>query len=44
MTRTVEENTQAPSEQDPEPTEEGHPVPDPDREDGGDAEDVPQAD
>jgi hypothetical protein len=44
MTRTVEENTEAPSEQDPDATEEGSPVPDPEREDGGDAEDVPQAD
>jgi hypothetical protein len=39
----VEEDTQAPVEQDPEPTEEGPPVPDPEREDGGDAEDVPGA-
>jgi hypothetical protein len=38
-----EENTQAPAEQDPEPTEEGSPVPDPE-EGGGDAEDDPQAD
>jgi hypothetical protein len=37
------EDTQAPSEQDPEPTEEGTPVPDPEEE-PGDAEDVPQAD
>jgi hypothetical protein len=42
------ENTQAPEapapeEQDPEETEEGSPVPDPERENGGDAEDVPGA-
>jgi hypothetical protein len=43
MTFTVEENTQAPKEQDPEETEEGSPIPDPEREDGGDAEDVPGA-
>ena len=39
-----EENTQGPNDQDPERTEEGTPVPDPEREDGGDAEDVPDAD
>jgi hypothetical protein len=39
-----EENTQALTEQDPEETEEGSPVPDPERENGGDAEDVPGAD
>jgi hypothetical protein len=45
MTFTVEsENTQAPSEQDPDATDEGSPVPDPEREDGGDADDVPEAD
>jgi hypothetical protein len=45
MTFTMEEeDTQASSRQDPEETEEGPPVPDPDREDGGDAEDVPSAD
>jgi hypothetical protein len=38
------EDTQAPSEQDPDDTDEGSPVPDPEREDGGDAEDVPEAD
>jgi hypothetical protein len=38
-----QEDTQAPVEQDPEPTEEGSPVPNPE-EDGGDAEDDPQAD
>jgi hypothetical protein len=37
------EDTEAPAEQDPEQTEEGPPVPDPEREDGGDAEDVPGA-
>jgi hypothetical protein len=37
------EDTQAPSEQGPEPTEEGTPVPDPE-EAQGDAEDDPQAD
>ena len=45
MTFTVErEDTQAPSEQDPDATEEGSPVPDPEQGEGGDAEDVPQAD
>jgi hypothetical protein len=45
MTRTMEEeDTQAPSEQSPERTEEGPPAPDPERENGGDAEDVPSAD
>jgi hypothetical protein len=44
MTFTVEkENTQASSGQDPDETDEP-PVPDPEREDGGDAEDVPEAD
>ncbi|MGH3043202.1 MAG: hypothetical protein ACRDM2_00605 [Gaiellaceae bacterium] len=37
------ENTQAPAEQEPEETEEGRPVPDPEEADG-DAEDVPTAD
>jgi hypothetical protein len=37
------EDTQAPSQQEPEPTEEGTPVPDPEEEQG-DAEDDPQAD
>jgi hypothetical protein len=45
MTFTMEtEDTQAPREQDPEETEEGTPVPDPEREDGGNAGDVPEAD
>jgi hypothetical protein len=39
-----EENTQGPNGQDPDATEEGSPVPDPEREHGGDAEDVPDAD
>jgi hypothetical protein len=39
-----EENTQGPEDQDPESTDEGAPVPDPERENGGDAEDVPEAD
>jgi hypothetical protein len=39
-----EENTQAPSDQDPDGTEEGTPVPDPERDNGGDTEDVPEAD
>jgi hypothetical protein len=39
-----EENTQASNDQDPAGTEEGSPVPDPERGDGGDAEDVPEAD
>jgi hypothetical protein len=43
MTRTVaEEDTQEPSEQSPERTEDGPPVPDP--ENDGDGEDVPTAD
>ena len=37
------EDTQAPSRQEPKPTEEGTPVPDPEEEQG-DAEDDPQAD
>jgi hypothetical protein len=44
MTFMAMENTQAPVEQDPEPTEEGSPVPDPEQGEGGDAEDVPSAD
>jgi hypothetical protein len=39
-----EENTQQPNGQDPDATEEGSPVPDPERDDGGDADDVPEAD
>jgi hypothetical protein len=38
------ENTEALSDQDPDGTEEGSPVPDPERDDGGEAEDVPEAD
>jgi hypothetical protein len=38
------EDTQAPPEQSPDETEEGSPVPDPEDDDNGDAEDVPQAD
>ena len=37
----AEQDTQAPAEQDPDETEEGSPTPDPERENGGDAEDVP---
>jgi len=44
MTFTMENDTQEPREQDPDETEEGSPVPDPERENGGDAEDVPGAD
>jgi hypothetical protein len=45
MTFTMErEDTEAPSRQDPDETEEGAPLPDPEQEDGGDAEDVPEAD
>jgi hypothetical protein len=45
MTFTMEaENTEALNDQDPEETEEGSPVPDPERENSGDAEDVPGAD
>jgi hypothetical protein len=40
----MEENTQAPNEQDPVGTEEGSPVPDPEDENCGDAEYVPEAD
>jgi hypothetical protein len=39
-----EEDTQAPEGQDPDETQEGPPVPDPEREDGVDAEDIPEAD
>jgi len=39
-----EEDTQAQNGQEPTPTEEGSPVPDPAEENGGDAEDVPEAD
>jgi hypothetical protein len=39
-----EEDTQQPPEQSPGRTEEGPPVPDPARDDGGDAEDIPSAD
>jgi hypothetical protein len=39
-----EENTEAQSDHDPEPTEEGSPVPDPEGDNGGDADDVPGAD
>jgi hypothetical protein len=39
-----EENTQAPDGHDPDETQEGSPVPDPERENGGDAEDIPEAD
>jgi hypothetical protein len=39
-----EENTQAPNGQDPDETEGGSPVPDPKDENGGDADDVPEAD
>jgi hypothetical protein len=38
-----EQDTEAPEEQDPEETEEGSPVPDPEEENGGEAEDVPGA-
>jgi hypothetical protein len=45
MTFTMEkEDTQASSGQDPGETEEGSPVPDPERENGGDPDDVPEAD
>jgi hypothetical protein len=45
MTFTMErEDTEAPSGQDPDETEEGSPVPDPEDGDGGDAEDLPEAD
>jgi hypothetical protein len=40
----MEEDTQAPSDQDPDETEEGSPVPDPEDDNGGDADDVPEAD
>jgi hypothetical protein len=44
MTFTVENDTQEPRGQDPDETKEGSPIPDPEREDSGDAEDVPEAD
>jgi hypothetical protein len=40
----MEEDTQAPSDQDPDETEEGSLVPDPEDDNGGDADDVPEAD
>jgi hypothetical protein len=40
----MEEDTQALSDQDPDETEEGSPVPDPEDDNGGDADDVPEAD
>jgi hypothetical protein len=40
----VEENTERQSDQEPEETGEGSPVPDPEEDEGGDAEDVPTAD
>jgi hypothetical protein len=40
----VEEDTQQPSEQSPERTEEGPPAPDSERENGGDSDDIPSAD
>jgi len=39
-----EENTQGQNGQDPDATEESSPVPDPERENRGDAEDIPEAD
>jgi hypothetical protein len=39
-----EENTQGQNDQEPEPTDEGSPVPDPELDNGDDAEDVPEAD
>jgi hypothetical protein len=39
-----EENTQGQNGQEPETTEEGSPVPDPEDDNGSDAEDVPEAD
>jgi hypothetical protein len=39
-----EENTQGQNGQDPDPTDEGSPVPDPEEENGGDEEHVPEAD
>jgi hypothetical protein len=43
MTFMTQENTEAPEAQDPQETEEGSPVPDPERDDGADADDVPGA-
>jgi hypothetical protein len=43
MTLTMAEDTSPPEEQDPDQTEEGSPVPDPEEADG-DTEDVPSAD
>jgi hypothetical protein len=39
-----EKDTQGRNGQEPEETEEGSPVPDPVEDDGGDADDVPEAD
>ena len=39
-----EEDTQAQNDQEPAYAEEGSPVPDPEHDNGGDAEDVPEAD
>jgi hypothetical protein len=44
MTFMFEKDTQAPVEQDPEETEAGSPIPDPEEKDGGSAEDIPDAD
>jgi hypothetical protein len=43
MTFMNEENTQEPDEQDPDETEVGSPIPDPEDEDSADPEDVPGA-
>jgi hypothetical protein len=43
MTLTMAEDTQAPEEQDPEPTDVGSPIPDPESDDTN-AEDIPNAD
>jgi hypothetical protein len=40
----MEEDTQAPSDQDPDETEEGSPVAEPEDDNGGDTDDVPEAD
>jgi hypothetical protein len=39
-----EENTEAQNSQEPEATKEGSPVPDPEQDDGSNAEEVPEAD
>jgi hypothetical protein len=44
MPGSVENENRQPEEQSPEGTEQGSPVPDPERDDDGDADEVPTAD